>query len=90
MLEFESLSSTFLSYKNGILELQMRKWFNTFLLNLIIFFIGKGFSLEYYGIISPPKNEELKPVTIPIKLPMNRKVVVNVTELVIPGDECRA
>ena len=85
MLEFESLSSTFLSCKNGILELQMRKWLNTFLLNLIIFFIGKGFSLQNYGIKSPPKNEELKPVTFPIKLKMNRKVVVNVIKLVIPG-----
>ena len=53
--------------------------------NLIIFFIGKGFSLEYYGIISPPKYEALKTDPIPIKLPMSRKVVVNVIELAISG-----
>ena len=57
--------------------------------NFIIFFIGKGFSLEYYGIISPPKNEALKNVTVTIKLPMSRKVVVNVMDLAISG-RCEA
>ena len=65
----------------------MRKWSDDFLLSIIISFIGdnsKGFSLEYYGIVSPPINDTYKN-TLSIVLPKNRTVLVNVVELEIFG-----
>ena len=60
------------------------------LLRVIISFIVedlKGFSLEYYGIISEPKTETA--LDHKIELPVNRSVVVNVNALEIAVDpEC--
>ena len=57
---------------------------------LIFSFIGerlKGVSLEYYGIISPPKNETGK-TTYSIELHGNREVAVNVVQLLIDDENC--
>ena len=73
----------------NFLNSKMSKWSDHSSKCNYLSFIGnnpKGFSLEYYGIISQPKETGFDSEDHVINLPENRNVVVNVNALEIALD----